>query len=265
MIQTLIRTEKLHELSSQFGLIMVDECHHIPARMFREVLNKCKPYYLYGLTATPQRKHNDEKLIFVYLGNIIHRVPRNYNQIEGSTQTTLEVVIRETSLTIPFNVRNNDFSLLSKMLIFDSARNLLVSDDVAQKATLGYKCLVLTERKEHVEVLSYYLRQNFELITLTGDLSNRKRHDTIKQIKSGHFQILIATGQLLGEGADFQNLDCLFLVFPFAFEGKLIQYMGRIQHGDGKIKMIYDYRDKNIQFLEKLFKKRQRYYNKILK
>ena len=72
-------------------------------------------------------------------------------------------------------------------------------------------------------------------MTLTGDISDRKRKDTIKPIHSCHFQIFIATGQLVGEGADFQNLDCLFLVYPFAFEGKLIQYMGGIQHGDGKI------------------------------
>ena len=133
----------------------------------------------------------------------------------------------------------------------------------AEKARQGYKCLILTERKEHAEALSYYLKREFEIITLTGDMSQRKRSDKIKQIYSGHFQILIATGQLVGEGADFQNLDCLFLVFPFAFEGKLIQYIGRIQHGERTVKLIYDYRDKNVEFLEKLFKKRQRHYNKI--
>ena len=262
MIQTLIKMERLDELPSTFGLVIVDECHHIPARMFRQVITRFNPRYLYGLTATPQRKHNDEKLIFVYLGNIIYEVPRNYSQIKGEAPATLEVVIRDTNFTFPFSIKNDDFPLFSRMLIFDSSRNLLIADDIAQKAREGCKCLVLTERKEHVEVLNYYLRRDLEVITLTGDISDRKRKDTIKQIHSGHFQILIATGQLVGEGADFQNLDCLFLVYPFAFEGKLIQYMGRIQHGDGKIKTIYDYRDKNIDFLEKLFKRRQRYYKK---
>lgn len=263
MIQTLIKIEDLNELSSQFGLVMVDECHHIPARMFRQVITEVNPYYLYGLTATPIRKHNDEKLIFAYLGNIVYEVPRNYNQTKGSP-AKLEIVIRDTNFNLPFSIKNEGFSLLSKMLIYDSARNLLIADDIAQKVKSGHRCLVLTERKEHVEVLSCYLRRDFEVITLTGEASDRKRKDTIKQIHSGHFQILIATGQLIGEGADFQSLDCLFLVYPFAFEGKLVQYIGRIQHGDGEIKIIYDYRDINIDLLEKLFKKRLRYYKKIL-
>lgn len=78
----------------------------------------------------------------------------------------------------------------------------------------------------------------------------------------GHFQVLIATGQLFGEGTNIENLDCLFLVYPFSFEGKLIQYIGRIQHSDGH-QLIFDYRDKEIEFYEKLFKQRNRYYQKI--
>ncbi len=265
MIQTLNKMKNLADLSSKFGLILVDECHHIPAQMFRQVIVKFNPYYLYGLTATPKRKHNDEKLIFIYLGNIIYEVPRDYNQIGGEPSAKLEVSIRDTNFNLPFTIKNNDFPLLAKMLIFDSSRNLHICNDVAQKVKDGYKCLVLTERREHVEVLNHYLGRDFEVIALTGELPNRKRRDSIKQINSGNFQILIATGQLVGEGSDFHTLDCLFLVYPFAFEGKLIQYLGRIQHGGGKIKIIYDYRDKHIDFLEKLFKKRQRYYNKILK
>jgi hypothetical protein len=57
------------------------------------------------------------------------------------------------------------------MLIFDSSRNLLICNDVAQKVKDGYKFLVLTERREHVEVLNHYLRRDFEVIALTGDLN----------------------------------------------------------------------------------------------
>ena len=124
------------------------------------------------------------------------------------------------------------------------------------------KCLILTERKEHVEVLSYYLRKEYEIITLTGDLTQRQRKEKIKQIEAGNFQVLIATGQLIGEGTDFPNLDCLFLVYPFSFSGKLTQYIGRLQRGSNENNTIYDYRDSYIDYLEKLFKKRKSYYTK---
>ncbi len=114
-------------------------------------------------------------------------------------------------------------------------------------------------------MLELYLKRDFEVIVFTGDLSPRQRKAVKKQIHSGHFQILIATGQLISEGADFPNLDCLFLVYPFAFEGKLIQYIGRIERGEPSEegRFIFDYRDSEIPFLERMFQKRNRYYKKL--
>jgi len=68
-----------------------------------------------------------------------------------------------------------------------------------------------------------------------------------------------------GEGADVPSLDCLFLAFPFSFEGKLVQYIGRIQRGESRMRKVYDYRDGKIELLDRMFKKRQRYYNKLKK
>ena len=87
------------------------------------------------------------------------------------------------------------------------------------------------------------------------------REIKIKQIEAGNFQVLITTGQLLGEGLDIENLNCIFLVYPFSFEGKLVQYIGRILRAKGR-KSIYDYNDKNIEFLLKLYRKREKYYRK---
>ncbi|MBI1928634.1 hypothetical protein HYR99_30875 [Candidatus Poribacteria bacterium] len=116
-------------------------------------------------------------------------------------------------------------------------------------------------------MLELYLKRDFEVIVFRGDLSPRQRKAVEKQIHSGHFQILIATGQLIGEGADFPNLECLFLVYPFAFEGKLIQYIGRIERGESRSqigrRLLFDYRDSEIPFLERMFQKRNRYYQKL--
>jgi len=267
MIQTLSRCKNLNEISQNFGTILVDECHHIPAKMFRDVITQLNPYYLFGLTATPTRKYNDEKLIFIYLGDIVYEVPKDYNHELFSMKDMLTIRIRKTDFSMPFRVKTDDFHLLSRGLIFDRARNELIVKDVSEYAKQGYKCLILTERKEHVDILELYLKRDFEVITFTGGLSARSRKKVEEQIHSGHFQILIATGQLIGEGADFPNLDCLFLVYPFSFEGKLIQYIGRIEHGESNStargRFIFDYRDSNVPVLEKQFKKRNRYYKKL--
>ncbi len=267
MVQTLNKMSDLKSISDKFGMIMVDECHHMPARMFRNVITKLRPFYLYGLTATPERKNNDEKLIFIYLGEILHEIDKKFSRLSDVSKAklpaeTFEIIIQETDLSVPFKVKTDNFQILSKILIFDSARNSQIVSDIKTEVAKGSKCLVLTERREHVETLSCYLKRDFEIITLTGDLTDKKRKEKVKQIETGHFQILLATGQLLGEGTDFPNLDCLFLVYPFAFSGKLTQYIGRIQRGGSASKTIYDYRDIKIEYLERFFKKRSRYYKK---
>ena len=263
MIQSLARMKDLPAIAQQFGFVLVDECHRVPAPTFRKVITQFNPRYLYGLTATPIRKHNDEKLIFIYLGDIIHEVPKGFVRSEKSAneRSDIQVIVRETSLAFPHKVKSQDYQILAKVLMFDTNRNQLIAADIAMEAKAGKKCLVLPERKEHIEILSEYLKQDFELITLSGDLTPKKRRERIAQIQSGHYQIILATGQLVGEGVHFDRLDCLFLVYPFSFVGKLIQYIGRLLHSQG-IKQVYDYRDIQIEYLERMFKKRRKYYEK---
>jgi len=137
----------------------------------------------------------------------------------------------------------------------------MIIEDILKQIKEGGKILLLTERKEHVEVLYLYLKNKCEVITLTGDDSMTKRKIKLDQIHMGHFNVIVATGQLFGEGIDLPSLDCLFLVYPFSFEGKLTQCIGRIQRTKNH-QIIYDYRDSQITFFEKLFKRRCTYYRK---
>ena len=262
MIQSLMRFPDLKALSESIGTILIDECHHIPAKSFRKVVVNFNPYYIFGLTATPKRKYNDEKLIFLYIGDIICNTEDIDRGVTGLFEENIQLNIRDTNIYFPYDNKTDDFQILSKVLIFDSDRNRLIAEDIKKELELSKKILVLTERKEHVEVLNIYLKSKCEVITITGNDSKSLRRIKMKQIESDNFQVLITTGQLLGEGLDIENLSSIFLVYPFAFEGKLIQYIGRILRSKGR-KAIYDYRDKNIEFLLKLYKKREKYYCRV--
>lgn len=266
MVQTLARMEDISDIVSQFGTVLLDECHHMPSLMFRDVVSKFPARYRYGLTATPSRKYNDEKLMGVYLGEILHTIDKT--EIASARIQTPEsaldsdaVIVRATDLATPFGATSRDFQLISKVLSSDANRNALIATDIAREAREGRKCLVLTERKEHAEMLRAYLRRDFETIMFSGDLSSRQRVFALQKINSGRFRILIATGQILGEGADIADLEVLFLAFPVSFHGKLAQYIGRIRR-EGGAKKVYDYRDANVPILEKLWKKRATYYRK---
>ncbi|MFN9321824.1 MAG: DEAD/DEAH box helicase, partial [Chitinophagales bacterium] len=241
-----------------FGTVIVDECHHIPAETFNNTIAKIRSFYFYGLTATPFRKYNDGKLIFIHLGEVISEIKSS----EISTAQQAKIIIRNTELDVPFNSKTDQFETLSKILIHDSARNKLILQDIIIELKEGKRVVIITERKEHIDSLHQYLKQSYETITLSGDDSESNRTSKWKILKDGNCQILITTGQFFGEGTDLQNANCLFLVYPFSFEGKLIQYIGRVQRSE-VTPTIYDYRDIKIEYLNKLFLKRNIFYRKI--
>jgi superfamily II DNA or RNA helicase len=243
-----------------FGTVIVDECHRIPAETYRKSISRLNSYYLYGLTATPFRKYNDGKLIFIHLGEIISEI--KHEDISLARQA--QVIIRNTEFDIPFNSKTDQFETLSKMLVHDSARNKLILKDVIVEIKSGKRVIIITERKEHIDSLNQFLKQSFEVITLSGDDSENKRSLKWETLHSGNYQALITTGQFFGEGTDLQNANCLFLVYPFSFKGKLIQYIGRVQRSE-IIPTIYDYRDLKIDYLNRLFLKRNTWYRKLEK
>lgn len=261
MIQSLTRSEKISKIANSFGTIIVDECHHIPAKSFREAIVNFNSFYLYGLTSTPKRKNNDEKMIYVYIGNILYNAEQS-EQIQQN-KTKAEINIRETSLYAPFDYKIDKYETISRILIHDTQRNALIIEDIEKHVNRFKTILVLTERKAHVDILNLYLKDKFETITIHGDDSEQNRKSKLAQLKQGHYKIVISTGQYFGEGVDIDNLECLFITYPFAFEGKLVQYIGRIQRS-GKPPVIFDYRDARIDYFDKMFKQRNRYYKKLL-
>lgn len=250
--------KQLESVQNQFGTIIVDECHHVPAETFRNTIEKLHAYYLYGLTATPFRKHSDGKIIFTHLGEII----ANIQPTEVENYKHAKIIIRNTELNVPYNSKTDNFESLSKILVHDTARNKLILEDVKTELNQGKKAIIITERKDHIDSLYLFLKQSYETITLSGDDSETFKKTKWKILKEGNFQVLITTGQYFGEGTDLQNISCLFLVYPFSFEGKLIQYIGRVQRSEIN-PTIYDYRDYKIDYLNKLFLKRNTYYRKI--
>jgi superfamily II DNA or RNA helicase len=262
LLQSFARSKNLAEYRNKFGTIVIDECHHIPAKTFREVIANLNPEFIYGLTATPKRKHNDEQLIYVYIGDIIADMSDYINDDSRRKSSQFETVIRETDLAIPFNWKTDQFELIAKTISYDTTRNALVTNDILEQVKLGRKTLVLSERKEHLRILELYLKGQCEVLVFSGDDSTASRTSKLKQIEDGHYQVLLATGQIFGEGMSIKNIESLILAFPFAFEGKLTQYVGRLMHSSSP-KVLIDYHDKHIAFLDRQFKRRERVYKKF--
>ena len=261
LVQSLYKC--VEEIAGHVGFLIVDECHRCPSRTFTEAVTGFDSRYMLGLSATPWRRDKLSKLIFWHLGDVHHEVDKAH-LVETGHVLKAEVILRETSFK-PFYDPVNEYSKMLSELTADTDRNVLIASDVARetKNSDGI-CLVLSDRKAHCENLQALLKYRFKLDTelLTGDLGQAERQFVIKRLNQKKASVVIATGQLIGEGFDCKNLSTLFLATPVSFSGRVLQYLGRVlRPAPGKDKArVFDYVDIHVDILVKGAKSRQRIY-----
>jgi superfamily II DNA or RNA helicase len=233
------------QVSHRIGYLIVDECHRTPSRTFTEAVTAFDSKYVTGLSATPWRRDRLSKLIFWYVGDVIHQANKE-ELVETGDVLRAEVIIRETGFQ-PASNPSTEYSRMLSELTEDPHRNGLIAGDVAKEASNGGGiCLVLSDRKAHCHALRSLLSQlDVQSEVLTGDLSDEDRKLIVNGLNAGRVKVVIATGQLIGEGFDCKNLSTLFLTTPIRFDGRLIQYLGRVlRPAPGKEKArVYDYVD----------------------
>jgi superfamily II DNA or RNA helicase len=244
------------------GFLVVDEAHRCPSRTFTEAVSAFDCRYMLGLSATPWRRDGLSRLIYWYLGDKVHEVDNNA-LVDAGHVLQAEVIWRQTNFQATFD-QSEEYSRMLSELTQDPARNALIAADVAQEAkgNGGGVCLVLPDRKAHCEALVVALAAHgIEAAMLTGDLSNGERQEVVTALNAGQVKVLVATGQLIGEGFDCRELSTLFLATPIRFNGRLVQYLGRIlRPAPGKDKArVYDYVDP-VGVLENAARARQRVY-----
>jgi superfamily II DNA or RNA helicase len=251
------------EVSEHTGYLIVDECHRTPSRTFTEAVSGFDARYMLGLTATPWRRDRLSKLIFWYLGDV-HHVVDKADLVAGGHILSADVVIRETAFS-PYHDPVREYPKMLSELTADDARNRLIAADVAAEARSGRGvCLVLSDRKKHCEILQSLLRYRYktDAALLTGDVPPAQRRATLEEIGAGGARVLVATGQLVGEGFDCRDLTTLFITTPVRFSGRLVQYLGRVlRPAPGKTRAkVYDYVDAAVGPLVAAAHARQRVY-----
>ncbi len=247
------------EVAPHVGFLIVDEAHRCPSRTFTEAVMAFDCRYMTGLSATLWRR--DGLLIWWYLGDKVHEIDKDA-LVEAGHVLRAEVIWRKTDFEPTFDP-SEEYSRMLSELTQDPDRNALIADDVAKEAQNGGGvCLLLSDRKAHCEALSELLAaRGIAATVLTGDIPTKERQAIVAALNSGQIKVLVATGQLIGEGFDCQELSTLFLATPIRFNGRLVQYLGRILRpasGKGKAR-VFDYMDP-VGVLENAARARERVY-----
>ncbi len=242
--------KKVEEINHLFGYLVVDECHKCPSTTFTEAVSGLGAKYRLGLTATDYRRDGLDNLIYFTLGELRYKIEKA-PLVEKGDLCQSEVIWRETLFETLLNA-SDDYSKVLSELTLDVERNRLICSDVAKENHPGIK-LLLSDRKKHALSLQKILEKEFNISStlLTGSTPKKERDQIVHDLNDGKIKILIATGQLIGEGFDLPELSTLFLTTPIKFKGRLIQYIGRIiRPALGKsLGKIYDYVDVNVGVL----------------
>jgi superfamily II DNA or RNA helicase len=261
LVQSLYKCAE--EVAPHIGFLVVDECHRCPSRTFTEAVSSFDSKYMLGLSATPWRRDRLSKLIFWYLGDVHHKVEKT-RLIESGDVLPAEIIVRATNFK-PHHDPVSEYSKMLSELTADTDRNILIAADVAKESSdrTGI-CLVLSDRKAHCENLQALLKYRFKIESelLTGDLNIGERQEVVELLNNKKAKVLIATGQLVGEGFDCRNLSTLFLATPIRFSGRILQYLGRVLRPAPGKKMarVFDYVDIHVDTLMKAAIARQRVY-----
>ncbi|MBI1874245.1 MAG: DEAD/DEAH box helicase family protein [Acidobacteria bacterium] len=270
VIQSLVHKGVVDDHVGDYGQVIVDECHHLSAHSFEQVVRRAKARFVAGLSATVTRKDGHHPIIFMQCGPVRHRVDAKAQAAARPFEHT--VIVRPTAFQCSSNIGQDtriEFQALYQFLVDDEARNRGICDEVVQAVRDGRSPLVLTERNEHLDrfeiVLSTRVPHVVALRGGTGRKQRRAEDERLAAIPAEEGRVILATGKYIGEGFDDPRLDTLFLTLPVSWRGTIAQYVGRLHRlYDGKREVrVYDYADLSVPMLARMFDRRCRGYEAV--
>ena len=269
MAGSLCKKGEYHNLLNEYGLVLVDECHHSASETIANVLKEVKAKYVYGVTATPKRGDGLEKINYMLIGPIRY----SYTAKEKAKEQGIRHLVypRFTRIVAPRGVitgkmhPNEAYEIIHN----NDLRDEQIIEDVKNCVSEGRTPVVLSRYKDHSEKLYERLKSYADYVFLMTGNNSKKEHrkilDQMSQVNNDESMILVATGSLVGEGFDFPRLDTLFMATPVSFRGVVEQYAGRLNrdYAGKENVIIYDYVDNHIPMFDNMYAKRLKAYKQI--
>ena len=266
LIQSCLDEDGVKPFVQDYGMVIVDECHHVSSITFEQVLMSIKAHTIYGLTATPIRKDGHQPIIFMQCGPI--RFSTDVKSQIAKQSFDRFLIPRFTSYNSILEDRLS-IATLYKYLSEDEIRNNLIVEDICKAVNTGRTPIILTNRTAHVSVLAEKLKATIKnVISLTGAGTTREKREAMQRLQTipdSEQLVIVATGKYVGEGFDYPRLDTLFLALPISWKGLLTQYAGRLhrEYEGKKDVRIYDYIDIHEPICDSMYRKRLKGYAAI--
>ena len=250
MLQSLSLKEYSFSDFDSIGTLIVDEAHHICAKVFSQSLFKMCPKHVFGLSATPTRKDGLTKVLHWFMGPTFFEVERkNQEQVE-----VFPIEYRcDRFHDPPPCTRFGKVSLATMIteLTEDRQRNIVILQLIKDIVKTTRQVLVLSDRRHHCEVMHQSFKKTSGLY-----MGGMKEADLAESSKK---RIIFATFSQAHEGLDIPTLDTVILATP---KSDIVQSIGRIMRetkGKKNNPHIYDIFDQ-WSICHAMYKKRLKVY-----
>jgi len=267
IIQSLYQKEAVKDFVAEYGQVIVDECHHISAFTFEQVMKQAKAKYVVGLTATPTRKDGHHPIIYMQCGPV--RFSLSAKAMAEMNPFEHRVVPRHTEFRMQSDLNDVTIQDVYGALSNDTLRNEMIAEDIAHAVASGRSPLLLTGRTEHLQYFVTRLSSAAQhIFVLKGGMGKKQRRliaEAMAALPDNESRVILATGSYIGEGFDDARLDTLFLAMPISWKGTLQQYAGRLHrlHDNKRVVQVYDYIDNGVPMLARMYERRLKGYNAI--
>jgi superfamily II DNA or RNA helicase len=250
-IESLSQCDYSREMLQEFGLVIVDEMHHLGALTLSQVLPKLPAKYILGISATPDRNDGLEHVLYWLAGPTCF----TYKRLPSITgiSNTVQVRLKHFNGGLRKEVYNRGgglgFASMITNLAMDEERNAMLLDMI-QELKERKKILIVTSIVDHGKALS----QSLSCLMISGGCSPL----LIAQAKSIEQRIVVATYQFLEEGYDDPYIDTLVMALP---RSKIQQVVGRAErtHENKLVPLIIDIID-TFSVFEGMSWKRRAFY-----
>jgi len=217
-------------LNHEYGMVIVDECHHGASHVFENVLRQINSKYIYGVSANDKRIDRLEKKVYMQLGPIRHQ----YTSKERIEKQSIDhhVYPRFTRIMALGDIKNDLNSVYAFISKYENRNNMIISN-IKKCIEENRTPIVLTRYKDHAKLLYESLKKNVldHTYLIYGDHTLKENEEVRKTILAlSHDEpfILVATSQSVGKGFNVPRLDTLFLTSPVSGEPLVDQFLGRI-------------------------------------
>lgn len=266
MAGSVFRKKQTFSRFQDYGMIIVDECHHAASETIQRILRESAAKYVYGASATPVREDGLTKINYMLIGPIRFIFSAKERAAEQGID---HIVIPRFTRTVSLRIGNPKINEAYEIIRDSKNRNNQIVSDTKKCIDENRSPAILTKYKEHAHFLYQQLNGYADhTFLLLGDMPAKEKryaYQNINEVPADDTMLLIATGKLVGEGFDCPRLDTLIMATPIAGKSVVEQYAGRLNRDcPGKQNvMVYDYIDSHIPVFDRMYGKRLRAYKHI--